>query len=151
MSGQVAGAEMKAQNHSGMLLVGLLHSLLAYTIQDHLSRGATTPVSCALFTSITNQEHALQACSQDNLRGTFSQLRFPLRRYAKLCQVKKNKTKQNQTTSTASKLPSPPPSSPPSKLSTLTWPSQSMLGLHMDEAFNPQRRWALLRFSLSWR
>jgi hypothetical protein len=57
-----------------------LLSLLSYRTQDHQPRDGTTHSEQDLPTSIINQENALQAFSQANLREAFSPLKLLLPR-----------------------------------------------------------------------
>jgi hypothetical protein len=60
-----------------LVLSGLL-SLLLYSTHDHQPRGSTFHSEQYVPTSFIDQENVLQAGSQANLVGAFSQLTFPL-------------------------------------------------------------------------
>lgn len=67
-----------------LVLSGLL-SLLLYSTHDHQSRGSTFHSEQYVPTSFINQENVLQAGSQANLVGAFSQLTFPLPKITLAC------------------------------------------------------------------
>lgn len=73
----------------GTLLSGehLVACLSFYDFQGHLSRGGTTPVSCALphQSSISQGSRAPQALPQASLGGMFAQVKFPLPQITQAC------------------------------------------------------------------
>lgn len=80
-----------------------LFSLLSYIPQDYYPRHYSQWAGS--FHINHNQENILQAYLQARRKGASSQLRFPLLRYSRLCQVDKTKAKTHKETNKQTKPP----------------------------------------------